>query len=167
MGWISALIAAIVLSGVVAASQARSGSTAAKVQRIDTAVASLNAQANMTRQVLTQCALDYPSGDNGTGFTIAYPAATAATALTGLQCPGAPAGFKDFWGGRNGVFEPVAPSGFGAWTYLNNATGVSLTITAASADAALVAAMDRVAAAYSATEATRSGLSLTVWIIRL
>lgn len=166
MGWFSALIAAIVLSGVVAASQARSGSKAAKAQRIDTAVSSINAQANLVRQTLTQCAIDYPSGDNGTGFNIAYPAATTATALTGLQCPGAPVGFTDFWGGRNGVFEPVAPAGFGSWTYTNNATGVSLSISASSADDAITAALDRVAATYSSLEASRAGLALTVWIIR-
>ena len=88
------------------------------------------AQASLIRGRILQCATDYPAGNNGTGFNITYPAAATAVAVSTLTCPG---NSVNLWLQSDGVTMPQAMPGFGAWQYLNNATGINISVTTTSA----------------------------------
>lgn len=123
--------------------------------------AELIAQAQLIAHRLTQCASDYPQGDNGTTFHKAYPpdANPGARAVADLICPGSN---QNLWSGVDGVYLPQAPSGFNAWQYTNTATAsISITSTAANTYASAIAnAASKIGNAASATANT-----LTVKII--
>lgn len=117
------------------------------------------AQTNLIRSLVAQCATDYPSGDNGTGFRINYPGATTLTSVSSLTCPGAP-GVPNLWSGTGGVFLPIAPVGFSAWQYINNGADAHIQIQATSNTGQLITALAKVQARFGGTEAT---LSTTTW----
>ena len=112
------LTAAMTLASRTGLSQVQS---AGKIQQ-------LYVQAQLVRTRLFKCGFDYPSGDNGTGYRPQLPAATTAVAVSALVCPGAPTAAGSLWSGTDAVWLPAPPGGFGAWTFVNDATSARIVI---------------------------------------
>ncbi len=146
----------VALLAALAAVLIHSSRTAPTIARLQALESALRAQAGVQRERIGRCVLEYPSGNNGTGFHPAYPGGSAVAADS-LICPGAPAGNQSLWAGQGGDFMPQAPSGF-VWTYTNDASGVSLHLTG---DAQVLA---RLLSYYATNEAQLSGATLTLWI---
>lgn len=85
------------------------------------------AQASLIRSSVLACPLEYPSGNNGTGFNVSYPKAITPVNAVDLVCPGASA---NLWTLNDGASSPVAPNGFGQWTYINNSSGIKISLVA-------------------------------------
>lgn len=121
----------------------------------------LVAQANIIRERVLACAIMYPNGDNGTGFHIAYPGGTGVAVST-LTCPGSSV---NLWTGIDGAMSLPPITGFGVWTYANDATSVRISITTTSS-AGYGAAMTQALARFntSANEASIAGSTFTVVI---
>jgi hypothetical protein len=127
------IFAAAALVSVMTAMALLSSNRASKADQQWGTASQITAQANLLRQKILECAAQ--SQDNATGVHKAYPigSATAASALT---CPvtGAAVGtWANIFTGLDGVFLPPAPTGFGAWTYTNDATSVRLALAASGA----------------------------------
>ena len=114
--------------------------------------AQLVAQAQLIVHRIVKCATDFPNADNGTADHKAYPldANPGALAVSALTCPGST---ENMWSGVDGVYPPVTPSGFGAWTYTKD-TPVSIAITSSQPNTytpAIAAAAARIGVAASAS----------------
>lgn len=118
-------------------------------------VASLNGQAALIRSRVLACAIDYPAGDNGSGFQPRYPAAPTATAVSTLLCPGSG---RNLWNGDDGVNLPPALSGVAPWSYVNDATSIRIAVTAGNGERAALL-VD--AAAQLGPQAVVAGNTLT------
>lgn len=154
------VLAAIFLMGVLSAGMAlafRSNGQASGQQAL---AAQLVAQANLVRQKISQCAVEFPAGDNGTGFHPSYPATPVSGLVSDLACPGAPVGANNLWTGTDGTFLPRPPTGFTAWTYVNDATSVRIQIQTNN-PVGWSAAMSQALTRFSPSEATRVTTSLT------
>lgn len=149
---ITMILAALILSGILAAMSTISlNKNASGMQEYQASLA-LVSQASLIRSVISKCALvDYPAGDNGSGLHLAYPyygtapnTGKAATgAISGLYCSGSgsdntsDATDANLWSGLGGVFLPATPVGFNAWQYVNDVTSVRVTIQATNATSIL------------------------------
>ena len=163
---LSVIFVTIMLLGVMAAVLSVGGRQSGRVVAIDGATMQVVSQANLIRQAISQCVLEYPEGDNGTTHNIAYPGAVAWSPVSGLTCPGAPAGDNGILDGSNGVFLPKEPNGFGSWQYLNDATGVHIAITSDGTEESLVA-LNKAYSKFSSSEAYISGgISLGVYLLK-
>lgn len=120
----------------------------------------VSAQAGLIRSRILQCSIDYPLGNNATGFRATYPAAATIANVSTLTCPGSAI---SLWGQSDGVFMPTSLSGFNAWQYTNDATSMRLTLTSLSADRAAI--LPGVALSLGA-QASVAGNSLT-WVLSL
>lgn len=148
---------ALLLSSIVAYTVYRSGR--APVIQIANDTATVNriySEYSLIRSVLIACSSAFPAGDNGTGFKPSYPAATTAALVSGLTCPG---NATSIWDSSNLMYAPRVVTGYTAWTYTNNASGLQIMTTAA--DATKAALLTR---ALSKIEATASVSSLTLTI---
>lgn len=132
-----------------------------RINRIGTEIAS---QGFLIKRVLQDCALLYPSGDNGTGFNAAYPAGAITTSISTLDCPGYPYTNKNIWNGVNGVFQPRDLTGWNVWTYTNDSTGIYiiLSIGAGVEDSAYI--MQRVAKEFAVSEVETDPTYIKIWI---
>lgn len=86
------------------------------------------AQAGVIRARILSCSIEYPTGNNATGFRPQYPAATSAVNVSTLTCPGA--GNANIWTLLDGVSAPISVNGFNAWQYVNDGTSMRIMITA-------------------------------------
>jgi len=86
----------------------------------------IQSQISTIHTVLTNCALLYPMGDNGSGFHKSYP---ATGALASRDCPGSTFSNQNLWTGRDGMVLPAMKFGYSNWKYVNDATGVFVTTT--------------------------------------
>lgn len=159
------ILGIISLFGVMATGLSAMTSRTARAEFVATATSALFAQQDKIRNAIVLCVVRYPSGNNGTTYNIKYPAGSTAVAVTSLTCPGDPNTNKSIWQGKNGGFLEAPPTGISAWTYINDATGIRFIVTSNGA-ADLNTALDRVAAKLSSTQATRSGNTLTVWMLQ-
>ena len=162
-GLVVMLIMAAVLSAAMATSLLETTGVASMLAK-NSAASVIVAQASVIRSRLLQCATDYPAGTNGGVYRVSYPRADTATAVSSLSltCPGNGLGL---WNTPDSVAAPVAPSGFGAWYYTNDATSQRISVTTSGADAAslLASVVGRLGA-----QASQSGVSPTVtltWVI--
>ena len=114
--------------------------------------------------MVTNCALLYPTGNNGSGYHNAYPGGASVDVLQ-LTCPGAPFSNKNLWTGRNGTVPPLAPRGMGGWVYTNDASGIRLTISAGS-DVDLNRSLTSAMAHYTPSQVSISGGTLTYWLLQ-
>lgn len=123
------LFFAIAMMGIVAAGfAAMSRDNASGKWKVETRK-TLMAQASLIRDRIILCGVTYPSGNNGTGNHVAYPATPVSGQAVDLLCPGNPDTNKSIWTGRNGAIYPVLPSGFSAWQYVNDATNMRISVT--------------------------------------
>jgi len=159
---VSLVLMVIALMAVIAGAIAISSRSYNAAVAINNTVTQLVAQANLIRQKVTQCVIEYSEGDNGTGFHKTYPAGTNVDVST-LTCPGAPAGSNNLWTGSDSVFLPNPPVGFNAWKYTNDATSVRISIQTTNVSG-YGTAMSKAAAKFSSSEASVSGDTLTVTI---
>lgn len=86
------------------------------------------AQAGVIRARILSCSIEYPTGNNGTGFRPQYPAATTAVNISELTCPGA--NNANIWTLLDGVTTPIGVNGFNTWQYVNDGTSLRIMITA-------------------------------------
>lgn len=159
MGALIVLIMAAVLSAVLAAALA-GGTNSASMMANNTASQMVAAQAGLIRARILQCATDYPTGNNGTGFRITYPSGAAITNVSALTCPGSG---LNLWGQSDAVFMPTPPAGFGVWQFTNDVTSMRLSIAATTADR--VAILPSIASLLGAQASVVSG-SL-IWVLSL
>jgi len=73
------------------------------------------AQANLIRQQISNCVINYATPAASSGRP--YPENAAGSNVRDLLCPNAPAGRQALFGGFDGVFLPQPPAGFSEWTY--------------------------------------------------
>lgn len=155
---LSMVLATLVLLSVLMALASRSlssldnGRTRADVRE------QVISQAEIIRLKLSDCAISYPGGNNGTAFRVAYPAKPASGLVKDLVCPGSGV---SLWSGKDGVFAPVTIVGFGDWTYANDGASMRIGLTQSSASLARYAGMSSAAAKYGSS-ATVSGMTFTL-----
>ena len=158
------LILAIFLTALIIEAGIKASSILSTSKFTENKVAELTAQANLIRQKITQCVVEYPEGDNGTSFFKPYPAGTNVEVST-LECPGAPAGAKNLWTGKDGVFLPIPPKGFNSWRYTNDSNGVRISIQTTNVNA-YGQIMQKVASKFSSSEATYNSGVLTFYVVK-
>lgn len=153
-----AIIGLLVAVSVAAAKLRNAADTGARMESVRD---ELWQQASLIRDKLIACTINWPSGDNGTGYRPAYPAAATPAAVSGLACPGEP-GQPNLWSASDGVLPPRPLNDFGVWAYTNDAASLRLTITAANSFTYTKAAMQSVARRLGADQASVSGSTLTI-----
>ncbi|MEY4593362.1 MAG: hypothetical protein RIR18_2257 [Pseudomonadota bacterium] len=121
----------------------------------------LVAQAQFIAQRIAKCATDYPDGNNGTGFHIPYPAGSTTVNVPTLTCPKTT---QNLWSGVDGVYLLQPPEGFGAWSYINDGTGVKISITAN--DPTAYATPISSAATRIGTQASSTSDTLSMFILQ-
>jgi len=149
----------IMLAGLVAAGIALSNRGVTSSMSMTNCVTQLTAQANLIRQKVSRCALEYPAGNNGGASHLPYPAGTAS-AVSGLTCPGN--NNANLWTGADGIFLPNAPTGFNSWTYTNDGTSVRISITPSTVTNFATTCMNNAAARFTAAEASVAANTLTI-----
>lgn len=154
--WALAVLSAIMVGYSIIPKHAKS------LYATDTTPIVYNAVIATKSKILT-CYMLYPSGDNGTGFNIPFPAATTETDISLLTCPGDPSANQNLWTGNNGVFIPKLPNGFTGPVYKNDASGIYIKISCDGTTERLDV-MQKVAAKFDPSEASLVGNDLTVWI---
>ena len=161
-------VAGIMLSVALVNADFTSSSQLHRAVSADSLQARLRLQGDTIRARVVDCATAYPNGDNGSGFAPAFPAAATARSVDVLTCPGAPVAQQALWSGGDGVFAPGPVTGFGGWQYVNDASGIRITLVAANpTDAAADRAMRRIVGAQPASAASWTAPTLTLWILRL
>ena len=124
----------------------------------------LHGQMSAIHSGLTNCALLYPAGNNGSGFHAAYPGGNNAL-VTALDCPGSPQTNKNLWTGRGGERIPNPPTGMSPWMYTNNAAGIVVQISS-NGDPTYNTVLGNLQAKYAAAQTTLSGGILTYWVLK-
>jgi hypothetical protein len=158
----AAVLTIIALLTAVSLATARLHNAANTGERVERVREELLQQASLVQGKLIACMASWPGGDNGTGYRVAYPAALTATAVSALACPGAPAALQPLWHGADGVLPPRQMPDFGAWSYVNDATSMRVSITAANSYPYTTAALASAALRLGSTQASISGSTLTI-----
>ncbi len=156
------LMFALTMIGLLSVAAAGTAGRHQRFRTIEDHAAVVGAQFEQIRNALNICVTVYPTGDNGTGFHVKYPAGSTAVAASGLDCPGNPGGVKNIFQGQNGGFLDPLPNGFGAWSYVNDASGIKVSVTS-SGDGDRNISLSRAAAKFS--QASVTGNTLTIWIL--
>lgn len=125
---VAAVIMATLILGGLTLTLARNSLNGSAISTNNT-TSMLVSQAQLIIGKLGGCMIAYPTGNNGTGFHVAYPGGSGV-AVSSLTCPGSAV---SLWSGTDGVFMPTIPSGFNAWQYTNDGISVRLAITTTSA----------------------------------
>lgn len=122
------------------------------------------AQRDLIFNTLVLCRTIYPAGNNGNAVRQQYPATPGDGFVSSLVCPGqSPA---SIWSGDSRAMAPRALSGFGAWTYINDATSIRITTTAINAGSQFHRdLLDAVVTRIGSAQAVRSGDTLTVTLV--
>ena len=122
------------------------------------------AQRDLIFSALLLCRTIYPSGNNGTIFRKPYPAAETAVLVSSLVCPGqSPA---SIWSNDLSAMVPRPLPGFGAWTYVNDATSLRIATTAVNAGLQFNQdLLDAVVKKIGSSQAVRSGDTLTITFV--
>lgn len=121
-------------------------------------------QVQVVRNVVAQCAMLHPTGDNGTGFAPKFPGGSSVAVST-LECPGAPYANKNLWTGRDGVHLPLTPTGFTGWNYTNDAAGIKIELTS-SGGMVHNQVLANAATKFASTEVAIAGNVFTYWIVK-
>ena len=134
---------------------------AARESWINRAADALVLQSSVATTAILGCGSAYTKGDNGdsASATDAKRFPKTESRLENVQCPGAPANAKFILKGRDGAFVSSLPAEFGAWSYSNSPAGLSFSVQANSALAAIATrnAMKRIG-----SNATLTGSTLSV-----
>lgn len=159
------IVLALTLLGMLAwatSYSVRSSSATTSAVRI---AADLQGQANLIRQRIVQCYLEYTAGG--------YPVTPGSALVSDLLCPGASPTAQPLWTGTEGTFLPTPPPGFGAWTYRNDANGIEITAAAlpgSTLDATVTTAIADASRRFSNLEAdclaTASPPSMRIWLLK-
>ncbi|MEC4720409.1 hypothetical protein RY831_14700 [Noviherbaspirillum sp. CPCC 100848] len=112
---------------------------------------------------LIACRVMFPNGDNGTGYRIQYPAATAPTSLSELHCPGEAAS-ASLWSGENRVLQPGPIPGFTEWHFVNDSVSARLQIAAVTDTSQLHRDLLVLVAERIGAQASVNGATLTIAI---
>jgi len=173
---ITLILASIVLIGILTAAASTSMNKNQAGMAQNTTAQSIVAQVNLVSGKILKCVADYPAGDNGSGNHAPYPyygtapnTGVAATgAVSGLYCPGSGAGGTtdatdvNLFSGTDGIFLPLPPTGFSAWTYVNDGSNVRILLQASSA-ANATAWATALAAAAAKFSASQASVATTTW----
>lgn len=167
---ITLILASVVLIGILTAVSSMSLNKNQAGMAQSTTTQSMVAQVNLISGKIVKCVADYPAGDNGSGNHLTYPyygtapnTAKAATgAVSGLYCPGSgtdatsDAADVNLFSGSDGIFLPLPPTGFSAWSYVNDGGSVRIRLQATSAANATAwnTALTSAAAKFSASQAS-------------
>lgn len=117
------------------------------------------AQASLIRARILSCAVENPTGNNGTNIRISYPGATSAINASSMICPGLNV---NIWTTLDGVVAPVAISGFSNWQYVNDSISIRISTLATSQDR--INALPALVSTLG-SQAYISGGNTLVWII--
>lgn len=158
---IGTLLLYIFLFGAIVTAITLSGRSYTQSIGIDLCVSKVVAQANLIRTKVSKCVIDYPSGNNGTGFHLPYPGASSLVNASTLTCPGSSA---NLWTSGDAILLPATPIGFDAWGYINDATSVRISIQ--SSDISYGTCMSKALGKFGADEATLVGDTLTIQIVK-
>lgn len=162
-GFYGYVIGACVLLAAIGAAAINQARTAARGNYLYSTTATVYSAALTIQGKVRMCPIQFPGGNNGTGYSPQYPGATTATAVNAVTCPGR-SGYILFTGG-DGVFLPPTPSGFTGWNYLNDASGVRIILTSdGNSDRNTI--LQSVTNKLSSSVATYASNTLTVWIKR-
>ncbi|EGF30588.1 hypothetical protein IMCC9480_1202 [Oxalobacteraceae bacterium IMCC9480] len=153
-------IALFVLLGFVASNNARNG---ARAEFFHSTKDQMVAQRDLIANMLVLCRTVYPDGDNGSGFQKPYPVTPGDFLVSSLKCPKPNV---SIWAGDASAMTPRPLAGFAPWRYLNDVTGVSISITALEAGSTFHRnLLDAVIAKVGSTQAVRSGDTLTITLV--
>lgn len=114
-------------------------------------------QASIIRSRILACGIEYPQGNNGSGFRAQYPAATTAVDIALLTCPGA--NNANLWTLLDGLSSPPVLAGFSNWSYVNDGTSLRITIQPTNTDGKN--AMPNVVSSLGANQASYTAGVLT------
>lgn len=146
-------LATIFLLSLATAAAARWQSAQDSGARMVSARDALLEQSSLIRSKLLSCAAMYPTSSIPGAFS-GFPA-DADSEVSGLTCPGAPAGFDSLWQNADALAAPTPPRGFSPWRYTRDASDViRLTITQTDSSVANANAL--------ASAAKRMGASATI-----
>ena len=159
--WILAMITLFTATMAIYSVMAR----ASAVQKlIFDSTEKLNAQVSTIHSSLTNCALLYPTGNNGTGFQPAYPGGSNVEVVA-LDCPGSTYTNKNLWTGRGGERIPNTPTGMSPWMYTNNASGIFLQLSS-NGDPTYNTVLLNLQSRFATAQTSLSGGVLTYWVIK-
>lgn len=115
-------VIALALLAAVGYALSSGGTLSASHAAVDEISSDLLTQGALVRGRLNQCVLTYPGGG--------WP---SSGQVAGLDCPGAPgatAAERNLWTGQwSFAALPPAPKGYQEWQYVNDASGIRLTLT--------------------------------------
>lgn len=160
IGYILAVLALVAITSAVVAITSRSNQ---RFRAIEANTEQLRSQVNQIRNALNICITMFPLGNNGTSHNVRYPAGATAVPASTLTCPGDGSSSNQIFQGKNGGYLNPVPAGFSDWQYVNDASGIYVTITSDGSND-LGIAMDR--AASKITGATITGATMKAWIIQ-
>ena len=128
-GFVGYIYFMLAMLSIVALSYSQITRSAAVSQHNYDSRQSIINQYQIIRSRIISCAIQYPGGNNGTGFHIQYPATPTGNLVSNLTCPGQ-SGSNNLWTGTGGSQLPLVPPEFNNWTYVNDATSIRISLTA-------------------------------------
>lgn len=158
---IGPILFVLALLGVVAMVMAQGGNNFTSVSVIDRVTADVVSQANLIRNTISTCNMQYQMSQTLAGSAApddVYPFGSAlgtATAVRDLVCN--PTGGASLWGANAGILFPPPTRGFNEWQYINAGLAggrcIWTTSTAATPlnDKALVAGLTRAASKFNSS----------------
>ena len=124
-------LALLMLLVAAASSLFSSGNLA---QEVEYRREALSAQFAQITNTLLLCGIQYPVGNNGSGFHVVYPAVPVSGLARDLTCPGDVSSAATIWlSGHLGQQLPGIPVGIQDWRYTNTAANISISATVATA----------------------------------
>ena len=158
------ILATIALASLAATYIAKSQRGVAQSQFNQDVKNSLTDPYTISRSRISGCAITYPAGNNGTGFHLVYPATPASGLVADLTCPGQ-SGSNNLWYGTGGLTFAAQHRSFLPWRYVNDATNIRITITAAVANNPTLQGIMDVLVQRIGASASRSGDVLTIILL--
>lgn len=126
-GILAVILTIVVLIGFVSFVTFKKSDSSNLISNTNT-INTLVSQASIIRSRILACGIEYPTGNNGTTYRVQYPAATTLTDISNLTCPGA--NNANIWTLLDGLSAPLQINGFNNWQYINDGSGMKLSITA-------------------------------------
>ena len=126
ISYVFLVIALLAIVGFAAAKMSRAGTH--EKWTFDARNTILDQYTTIRTRVIS-CGINYPSGNNGTGFHIRFPATPVSTLVSDMVCPGQTLA-NNLWTGVGGLTAPVPPAGFSPWIYTNDGTSIRISLTA-------------------------------------
>jgi len=155
------VVAALIVSVVAAVSLNAGWATNANSQITNSCASQLVASGRLVESMIAHCAMDYPTGNNGTAFRLSYPAGATAVDVNTLTCPGSG---QNLSSGTNGIALPAnINSTFSDWYYINDVTSLRI-YTTTSAPAKYGACLTQAQKFFGAGESVINSGTFTVII---